>query len=158
MSLANPNNISFYSPNPALQVFGTGSFTISISGTVAGGGSATYSGSTTLAQTGSLIRLFVNQNTVPGGFNAPPYTTSDWLPFPPYGTSTSGIAGLTIGCSVSGDSSVSGNIQIVNVLISGTSLSVECINNNPYSGTMTMTSTTLTFKYIAYTITPAFTG
>ena len=158
MTLVNPNNISFYSPNPALQVFGTGSFTIGISGTVGAGDTVTYSGSTTLSQTGSLIRLFVNQSTVPGGFNAPPYTTSDWLPFPPYGTSTSGIAGLTIGCIVAGDSSVSGNIILNSITISGTSLSVSCINNNPYAGTMTMTSTTLTFQYIAYTITPAFTG
>lgn len=156
MALRNPSVIALYTPYPALQQFATGTFTISISGTVGVGSNASFSGAATLSQTASLTRLFINQNPVPVDIFTP-YTSSVWLPVPPFG-SVGSLATVNIGCSVAGNPSVASIATNSQLAIAGSAISLQLNITNPYAGAMTLTSTVLTVEYFTFVVTPAFTN
>lgn len=141
------DNIALSSTTAALRNFGSGIFTVTVSGNIGAGLSGTWLGSTTFARTNSQVRVNVQQSTVPAA--GPDYTASELLPCPSYGSF--GFEPLIfVGCSVAGDPSVTSVDAAFNILSTATDLSATITIFNLTGGIMTLTNTVFTFRYVAF--------
>lgn len=145
----NLDNTQYTSTLPTFKDGDQNSFTVTISGTIAASGSATWSGSKVFANASRMVRYGLMQSPVPAG--APTaYTSSDRLPL----SVLVGGANFSayLGCSVSGIPSITSIAP--NIYITSTTTGASCTVSitNPNSAVMTMTTTVLTIYYTAFEI------
>jgi hypothetical protein len=141
------DRIALSSTTAALRNSASGEFTVTLSGTLGAGVTTSYSGSASLSRSTSLVRLYVKQSTVPAG--TADYTSNDLLPCPPYGAYGYSPQ-MWVGCSVAGSPSVTEIDVYFKVQFTPTAVTVTAYINNFAPGTMTLTSTTLTFRYVCF--------
>lgn len=129
----------FTSTLPAFRNKDSGSFTISISGSVAAGATQTWSNSTTFSAPARFVRYSMQQDVVPG---VAPYTSSQRVPlsimvggsnFSPYLTTSAGYTAP--------------NIYITSTT-TGATVTVSVFNGS--GGSWTQTPTVLTIYYTAF--------
>ncbi len=143
----NLDNVQFTSTLPSFRNKDSGSSLVVIAGTVGSGATVTWTGTATFTRPSRMTRYSMQQNTVPA---VAPYTSTDRVPlsilvggssFSPY-----------ITCSVAGSPGVT---EIApNIYVTATTSGFTCTVSvtNPYGGTMTLTTTTMTIYYTSFEV------
>lgn len=144
----NLNNVAHISTKPAFMNYVRGTISITVSGTVAAGATGSYDNSAVLSRESSIVRLYASQNVSPGGFAD--YDNTALLAYPGY----IGVNGIFVACSVAGDPSVASEVLFVHPRFTATGLSINMDFHNPYAGTLTWTTTIVTFTYESFLPTP----
>lgn len=141
----NLDKVAFSSRLPAFKNNDSGSFTVSIFGTVGASATVTWTGSTSFTKNARMVRYSMQQSSVPAVAG---YTASSRVPVAQMvgGSSLSPY----LGCTVSGSPSVTSIAPNIYISSTQTGANVTVAVTNPNAGTMTMTSTVLTFYYTAF--------
>lgn len=142
------DKVQYTSTLPSFRNGDSSSFTVTVSGTVGAGATATKgSGSAVFAKATRMVRYSMQQDIVP---SIAQYTSSNRVPLAIMvgGSSFSPF----IGCSVAGSPSVTEIAPNIYITSTTTGVSVSVDINNPFAGTMTLTTTVLTIYYTAFDI------
>lgn len=149
------DKIHYASSIPAYMNVQNGSFSFTVSGSLSASATSQFTGNTTANIASGSVKIYIRQTPVPSDIFTD-YTSDALLPVPPLGQGFSGFPPINVGCSVSGNPSVTSITVHVATSLSTSGITTVITINNPYAGTMTLTSTTFTvlFSVFAPTYTP----
>lgn len=141
----NYDKLAFFSQLPAFKNKDSGSLTITVSGTVGVSATQTWTGSATFSANNRMVRYMMQQTPVPTTHN---YTQADRVPIALMNSGADLAPWFS--CGVSGNASVHDAAASIYVSSSSGTVTATIAIHNPYSGTMTLTSTTVTIYYTAF--------
>lgn len=146
----NYDNWEYISTAASYKAVQTGTFTVTVSGTIASGTQQTYTGSSAVSLRTGSVKLYFTQDNVPLTAPLIDYTSSTLIPAPPAGASN-GNPIIWVGCTVSGGDPTTEIDVLMNIRMDNTTgISATLYIFNPTLGTMTLTTTTFTFRYTVY--------